>query len=55
MGQALELPVIKLGTVTMSLTHAKLVCANLQSNIEQYEKMFGKINMPPTQPPAPAK
>lgn len=36
-----------LGSVTMSPAHAKLVCANLQANIEQYEKMFGKINMTP--------
>jgi hypothetical protein len=52
-GGAQELTIIKLGSVIMSPVHAKLVCANLQANIERYEKMFGNINMPPQQVPTP--
>jgi hypothetical protein len=54
-GQTKELPVNKLGSVTMSPNHAKLVCTLLQGKIEEYEKLFGKINMAPTQAPASAK
>lgn len=46
-GHRPELTITKLGSVVMSPVHAKLVCANLQANIEQYEKTFGKINVPP--------
>lgn len=53
--QAQELTVTMLGSITMSPVHAKLVCANLQANIEQYEKLFGKIITPPAQAPTVVK
>ena len=41
-----ELTVIVEGVVNMSPLHAKLFCVNLQKNLDKYEEMFGKINLP---------
>jgi Protein of unknown function (DUF3467) len=46
-GHQPEVTVNMLGSIIMSPSHAKLVCENLRANIELYEKMFGKINVPP--------
>jgi len=43
---ATEVTVARLGSVLMSPLHAKLLCANLQTNIQTYESMFGEIKIP---------